>query len=223
MKYFAVNEHLESEIKSIKQEIRLSMNGICSENMGELGLNYKINFGVNWIRLQNIAKTHTQNYELAVRLWAMPIRETKLMATLLCPPNEMTAERLKEWIEGITTPELAEIIAMSLLSKNATLSPYIIKLLDNDDNLIKLTALNTMARTVKNLSNDDLRKIILILPTNIEDISTYRATEALLLNIILHTNELDNNISEWLKKIEQSNSQHSQLLYKVIKEELEYR
>lgn len=223
MKYFAVNEHIENEIKAIKQEIHLSMNGICSDNMSDLGLNYKINFGVSWIRLQNIAKNHTKNYEIAERLWFMPIRETKLIATILCPPAEINDKRLNEWTKEIINPELAEIISLSLLSKNITLTPYIINLLQDKNYCLRLTALHTLARTIKTLSVEDIKKIITFLPTDIINISTYRATEALLLNTIFQTKEVDFEIKKWITQIKNSPTQHSHLLYNIINEELEHR
>ena len=90
IKYFAVNEEIENQIKSIRRTIYLSMNGICAENIDNSGLEYKQNFGVSWSRLCEIAQNYTPNYTLAERLWLMSIRETKLLATLLCPPLELT-------------------------------------------------------------------------------------------------------------------------------------
>ena len=49
IKYFAVNEEIENQIKSIRRAIYLSMNGICAENIDNSGLEYKQNFGVGHI------------------------------------------------------------------------------------------------------------------------------------------------------------------------------
>ena len=145
IKYFAVNEEIENQIKSIRRTIYLSMNGICAENIDNSGLKYKQNFGVAWTRIVEIAQNYTQNYDLAERLWLMSIRETKLLATLLCPPQELTTERLTEWISGITTIELAEIFAFALLRKT-TLTKQILQLEQSENHLYRLTAYHTLAR-----------------------------------------------------------------------------
>ena len=62
IKYFAVNEEIETQIKSIRRAIYLSMNGICAENIDNSGLEYKQNFGVAWSRLVEIAQNYTPDF-----------------------------------------------------------------------------------------------------------------------------------------------------------------
>ena len=37
---------IKEQLKDIKTQLRLSMNGVVSQSMREKGLNYKLNFGV---------------------------------------------------------------------------------------------------------------------------------------------------------------------------------
>ena len=107
-KYFAVNETLNKEISQIKNKIMLSMNGICAEKMQNSGFNYGKNFGVSWDRLCEIASAYEQNWDLAIRLWNIDIRETKLIATKICSPEMLNEKNIYEWISGINNSELAE-------------------------------------------------------------------------------------------------------------------
>ena len=201
IKYFAVNEEIENQIKSIRRAIYLSMNGICAENIDNSGLEYKQNFGVAWSRLVEIAQNYTPDYTLAYRLWLLPIRETKLLATLLCPPQELTAERLTEWTEGITTIELAEIFAFALLRKT-TLTEQILQLEQNENHLLRLTAYHTLARQTANLNTEQLKLAIEhINPQDLDEISAYRAIESLITNIQFHTSELNHIINNKLEEI----------------------
>ena len=201
IKYFAVNEEIENQIKSIRRAIYLSMNGICAENIDNSGLEYKQNFGVSWARLCEIAQNYTQNYELAERLWLMSIRETKLLATLLCPPHELTAERLAEWANGLTTIELAEIFAFALLRKTTNLTSQIIDLEKSENQLLRLTAYHTLARlSTLDLSTRQLA-IKLINPQDLDEISAYRAIENLLSNTKFITSELNHIINSKLEEI----------------------
>ena len=217
IKYFAVNEEIENQIKSIRRAIYLSMNGICAENIDNSGLEYKQNFGVAWARLVEIAQNYTQNYELAERLWLMSIRETKLLATLLCPPKELTAERLNEWLQGITTIELAEIFAFALLRKT-TLTEQILQLEESDNRLLRLVAYHTLTRQTATLSIDDLQVAINnIKPQDLDEISAFRAIESLISNITFRTSELNHIINNKFNEIEATQTTYSNQLIENLK------
>ena len=79
----------------------LSMNGICAEKMQNSGFNYGKNFGVSWDRLCEIASAYEQNWDLAIRLWNIDIRETKLIATKICSPEMLNEKNIYEWISGM--------------------------------------------------------------------------------------------------------------------------
>ncbi len=101
----------------IKKELRASMNGILSARMREAGMPFKLIFGVELPRLQSIADEFPKDKDLANQLWSENIRETKLLAIMLMPPEEFTFEVANEWKESMVTPEEAQILAMKLLSK----------------------------------------------------------------------------------------------------------
>ena len=226
IKYFAVNEEIENQIKSIRRAIYLSMNGICAENIDNSGLEYKQNFGVAWTRLVEIAQNYTPNYTLAYRLWLLPIRETKLLATLLCPPAELTAERLTEWTDGITTIELAEIFAFALLRKT-TLAEQILLLEQSENHLLRLTAYHTLARQAtqylqhtKSEENEETTSQFSILklaiehinPQDLDEISAFRAIESLITNITFRTSDLNNIIYNKLEEIKKQPTTYSNQL-----------
>ncbi len=222
IKYFAVNEEIENQIKSIRRTIYLSMNGICAENIDNSGLKYKQNFGVSWSRLCEIAQNYTPNYTLAERLWLMSIRETKLLATLLCPPLELTPEHLAEWTQGITTIELAEIFAFALLRKTTHLTEQILQLEQSENPLLRLTAYHTLARQTNNIDINTLQTTIEhINPQDLDEISAYRAIENLLTNITFHTTELNHIIYNKLNEIKSTPTTYSNQLIITIKEILQ--
>ena len=107
-------EELEREIK---KELRASMNGVLSARMREAGMPFKLIFGVELPRLQSIAKEFPQDKELANQLWKQDIRETKLLAIMLMPPENFTSDVANAWKETMVTAEEAQVMAMMLLSK----------------------------------------------------------------------------------------------------------
>lgn len=101
----------------IKKELRASMNGILSARMREAGMPFKLIFGVELPRLQDIAREFPQDADLAQTLWSENIRETRLLAIMLMPPDAFTQEKANLWAESMLTAEEAQIMAMLLLPK----------------------------------------------------------------------------------------------------------
>lgn len=101
----------------IKKELRASMNGVLSARMREAGMPFKLIFGVELPRLQNIAGEFPLDFDLANQLWQENIRETKLLAIMLMPPEDFTSEIANTWAEKMVTAEEAQVLAMVLLSK----------------------------------------------------------------------------------------------------------
>lgn len=186
IKYFAVNEEIEQTIKMIRRDIMLSMNGICAEMLNNSGLKYKQNYGVSLTRLKEIAEKYAKNYLLSERLWLMSIRETKILATMLCPPDDMNEKRIWEWMDGVETVEMAEIISFELLRKNHRLKTEILKMECSENKLWRITAYHTLARITGILDNEEKKAALNnVTKKDMDNISALRAIETLTFNIQL--------------------------------------
>ena len=106
---------VQETIKDIKSKFRLFMNGVISQSMREKGMDYKLNFGIEYSRIKEISAGYEKNHELAQALWKENIRECKIMATLLQPSDSFCKEIAEIWIEDMKYPELAEYTVMNLL------------------------------------------------------------------------------------------------------------
>ena len=203
MEYFAVNEEIEQKIKHIRRDIMLSMNGICTENMRNSGFTYRQNFGVALSRLREIANKHTPNYDLSYRLWLLPIRECKILATMLCPPDIMDSTKLHQWLKNLDNQELAEVISMYLFSKAPHLRDEFITLLKSDNFFYRLTAIHTISRIVMTLDITTLVSAIdNVQGCDMDNISATRAIESL----IFQANEqqsatIDSSITNLITRI----------------------
>ena len=105
---------LHDQLKAIKTQLRLAMNGAVSQSMREKGLVYKLNFGVELPRIKEIAALFPKDHQLAQALWKEEIRECKILATLLQPIESFYPEIADIWVERITTQEIAELASMNL-------------------------------------------------------------------------------------------------------------
>ncbi|WP_304060306.1 DNA alkylation repair protein [Hoylesella loescheii] len=110
-----INEDTHSKLMAIKQSFRLFMDGTTSRSMAQKGMGYKINWGVPFHELRKMTAPYTPDYELAIELWKENIRECKIMATLIMPPERMSPELADVWTDLPIQQELAEMLAFNLL------------------------------------------------------------------------------------------------------------
>ena len=105
---------VKEQLKDIKTQLRLSMNGVVSQSMREKGLDYKLNFGVELPRIKSIAAAYEKSHDLAQALWKENIRECKILAGLLQPIDTFFPEIADIWVEDIRNIEIAELTCMNL-------------------------------------------------------------------------------------------------------------
>ena len=107
-------EEIESKIKELKRGFRLVMNGPASQSMREKGLDYRLNWGVPFIQLKQMAAALPHDSDIAIALWKEDIRECKILATLLMPHDKMPEEVAEIWMEQTHSQEMAEMQAFNL-------------------------------------------------------------------------------------------------------------
>ena len=116
-------EDVKDKVKEIKQSFRLMMDGAVAQSMRDKGLNYHLNWGATLPRLKAKAEelkansqepTANSQYDLAIALWKENVRECKILATMLMPPEQMLPGVCDIWMEQIPSQEIAEQVAFNL-------------------------------------------------------------------------------------------------------------
>ncbi len=105
---------INEQIRNIKTQLRLGMNGVVSQSMREKGVEYKLNFGVELPRIRQIAAAFEKDHKLAQALWHENIRECKILAAMLQPIDSFFPEIADIWVEEISHMEIAELTCMNL-------------------------------------------------------------------------------------------------------------
>ena len=117
-------EDLRDKVNEIKQSFRLMMDGAVAQSMRNKGLNYHLNWGATLPRLKakaeelksmfNVQCSTFNVYDLAIALWKENVRECKILATMLMPPEQMLPGVCDIWMEQIPSQEIAEQVAFNL-------------------------------------------------------------------------------------------------------------
>lgn len=133
-------------VKDIKSKFRLFMNGKVSQSMREKGMGYKVNFGIEYPRIKEIAHDYTPSHGLAQTLWKENIRECKILAGMLQPADSFYPEIADIWIESIQYPELAEYTVMNLFQRLPYASEAAFRWMADDREYFQLCGFLLMAR-----------------------------------------------------------------------------
>ena len=102
------------QVKEIKQSFRLMMDGATAQSMRQKGADYRLNWGATLPRLQQKAQEIGKDYDLAIALWKEYVRECKILATMIMPPEVVLPEVVDIWMEQTTQLEIAEQAAFNL-------------------------------------------------------------------------------------------------------------
>lgn len=122
------------------------MNGMVSQSMREKGMEYKLNFGIEYPRIKEIAAGYEPDHELAQALWKENIRECKILAGLLQPVDTFYPEIADIWIEGMDYPELAEYTVMNLFQRLPYASEVVFRWMADEREMFQLCGFLLMAR-----------------------------------------------------------------------------
>ncbi|MCM1319405.1 MAG: hypothetical protein NC217_03400 [Muribaculaceae bacterium] len=106
-------------MKSIKVQFMAYRNGIVADALRSAGMNcYNVIFGLNVPQLAQIAGTVGQDKAIALELWAdKKVRESRLLATYIFPPEEVSEQEALALMTDTQTQEEANMLAFRLLRR----------------------------------------------------------------------------------------------------------
>ena len=120
---------LDAQVRDIKRRLRAAMDGVLSRTMRETGVDYRVNFGVETFRLVDMAAELPYSVRLSTALYADDIRELRLLAFLVVPPDEVDEDLALHYVEGLRYVEEAQTLVLHLLAAEAPLARLVAWLL----------------------------------------------------------------------------------------------
>lgn len=217
---------LKEQLKEIKTQLRLSMNGAVSQSMREKGLVYKLNFGVELPRIKGIAAAFEKDHALAQALWKEDIRECKILAGLLQPADSFLPEIADIWVESIRNIEIAELTCMNLFQHLPYAPAKSFQWIAAEDDYTQVCGFLTIARLLMKKGDMDERVENEFLDQAIAAFlsGTYHVRNAALTAIrrfMQHSEENAFQVCRRIEGLKDSSSESGRLLYKLVGEELE--
>ena len=149
---------VKEQIKEIKQSFRQMMDGSIAQSMRDKGLNYHLNWGATLPRLRAKADelansqelTANSQYDLAIALWKENVRECKILATMLMPPEKMLPEVCDIWMEQVPSQEIAEQVAFNLWQHLPYAPEKAYQWIANDQEYYQLCGFHVLSRLFMN-------------------------------------------------------------------------
>jgi 3-methyladenine DNA glycosylase AlkD len=135
-------------ITEIKKELRANMNGVASAAMRQTD-DYRVNFGIELPRIQQIASEFPSERQLAQTLWHESVRECKILATILMPTTDFDEELCDIWVSEIRTVEMAQIFALNLMRRLPYVSSKAFEWISADNTMLQITGYFTMCHVLR--------------------------------------------------------------------------
>lgn len=120
-------------VQKVLSELVRYKNGMVSESMARLGIEYKRNYGVSILDIKRVAAKYGPDHNLAMQLFERPIRETRLAAIYVADPLLLTNEQIDFIGLQFTNPEMVEQACMMLLWKSPLAMAFAYEWLDTDN------------------------------------------------------------------------------------------
>ncbi|MCD8184640.1 MAG: DNA alkylation repair protein [Bacteroides sp.] len=219
------NEQLHQQLKDIKTQLRLSMNGAVSQSMREKGLVYKLNFGVELPRIKSIATAYEKNHALAQALWKEDIRECKILAGLLQPVDSFFPEIADIWLEDIRNIEIAELTCMNLFQHLPYAPAKSLHWIADEREYVQVCGFLTIARLLakKGDMNERVENEFLDQAVAAFLSGSYHVRNAVMVALrrfMQHAEENAFLVCRRVEEMENSELEAERLLYKAVKEEV---
>ncbi|WP_352421707.1 DNA alkylation repair protein [Proteiniphilum sp.] len=140
------NKSIDSVLRNIRADLRMSMNGMTAASMRAKGIEYRMNFGVDIPRLQQIAARYVPDIVLAEIMWKEDVRELKILATMLCPPARFSKEDAGRWVKGTANQEIREQVCKNLFQELSYADELVQEWTGSGDETIRATGYWLLAR-----------------------------------------------------------------------------
>jgi 3-methyladenine DNA glycosylase AlkD len=132
--------------EEIIKRLKALSNPKAIEGMARYGITPQKTFGVSIPNLRKIAKEAGRNRNLAQKLWASDIRETRILASMIDEPAGVTEDQMERWVIDFDYWEICDQCCMNLFEKTRFAYPKAIEWSQREEEFVKRSGFVLMAR-----------------------------------------------------------------------------
>ena len=104
------------EIEGIIDRLKALGDPKAVEGMARFGITAKSVYGVSIPHLRGMSKEIGTNQRLALKLWKIENRETRVLASMIADPQQVTEDQMEEWAADFDSWEVCDQCIMNCFS-----------------------------------------------------------------------------------------------------------
>lgn len=112
--------------------------------MARVGIVTRRAYGVSISDIRRLARSIGRDHDLAGKLWAAGVRETRILATMIEEPDRITGEQMEEWVGGVDSWDVCDHMC-SLFGRTALAIPKAVEWSTREEEFIKRAAFALIA------------------------------------------------------------------------------
>ncbi len=118
---------------------------VVQQGMARAGITPEKGFGVTLPRLRSLAREVGTDHELALQLWAAGYRETRILASMVDDPGQVTEEQMERWASDFDYWEICDQVCLNLFIRTPHARKKIFEWAQRDEVFIKRAAFAMIA------------------------------------------------------------------------------
>jgi 3-methyladenine DNA glycosylase AlkD len=133
-------------VEEIVERLRPLARPNALEGMARFGIATEHALGVSMPDLRAMGKSLGRNHALALDLWRTPLRETRILASLVADPQQMTEELMEAWARDFADWEVCDQCCFNLFGKTPFARHFALEWSGAEPEFVKRAGFVLMAR-----------------------------------------------------------------------------
>jgi len=115
------------------------------EGMERYGMVREKRLGISIPDLRKMAKELGKDHELALKLWETGFQESRILASMIDHPDEVTEQQMEDWVKDINSWDVCDQVCMNLFEKIPFARKKLIEWSTREEEFVKRTAFSLIA------------------------------------------------------------------------------
>lgn len=134
------------KLVNIIKKLEALKNTKSKEHMAKFGILPEMTYGVSLPHLRDIAKQSKRNHQLALQLWNIDTRETRILAAMMAEPEKTDRNLVEQWTLTFNYWEICDQCVMNLFEKLSFAWELAKEYSTREEEFVKRTGFVIMAR-----------------------------------------------------------------------------